>query len=167
MSFTIGRSGRTGGVGNAETTDLERRVANLLRLGQVHSADYGAARIRVVVGDAADPVGHILTDWIPWLTTRASKDRSWWAPEVGETVLLLAPGGEMPNAVALPAVFSNAAPAPADRETVHVVTYDDGATMMYDREAHKLSVYVPGDVLIEATGNVTIKGARIDLNPDG
>jgi len=46
----------------------------------------------------------------------------------------------------------------------------DGASyydeFTYDKEAHKLTVKIPGDVLIEAEGNITIKGARIDLNPD-
>ena len=25
-----------------------------------------------------------LTDWLPWVATRAGGDASWWAPEVGD-----------------------------------------------------------------------------------
>ncbi len=157
---------RTGGVASQEATDTMRRIANMLRYGKVHEADYGAARIRVLVGDASDPTGHLVTDWLPWMTSRAGKDVDWWAPEVGETVMVLSPGGELGGGAVMPATFSSDSPAPADRATVRTVKFEDGAEFTYDKEAHKLTVKIPGDVLIEAEGNITIKGARIDLNPD-
>ncbi|PWC81254.1 phage baseplate assembly protein V [Azospirillum sp. TSH64] len=161
-------SAATGGVGSQEGTDVLRRLTNLLRMGKVHSADYPAARIRVVVGDASDPVGHIVTNWIPWLTTRAGKDRTWHAPEVGETVLVLAPGGELANAVALPATFSSGSPAPADRETVQRTIYDDGTVVEYDREAHKLSADVKGDAELTVEKNVSVKASgNISIEASG
>jgi phage baseplate assembly protein V len=157
----------TSGVGAAEHTDSARRLSNVIRYGKVKEADYAKALIRVELQD-----GELVSDWIPWITLRAGKDKFWWAPEVGEVMLLLAPSGELANAVALPAAFSNENQN-ADRATVQRQTFDDGTVVEYDREAHRLSMDVKGDVKIKATGRIDIEadgdvkiiGARIDLNP--
>lgn len=150
---------RTSGVGAFEHTEGARRISNVVRYGKVKEADYKKALIRVEL-----QAGELTTDWIPWVTLRAGKDKFWWAPEVGEVMLVLAPSGELANAVALPAAFSNENQN-ADRETIQRQTFDDGTVIEYDREAHKLKMDVKGDVEIKATGNVTIIGERIDLNP--
>lgn len=116
--------------------------------------------------------GEILSDWVPWFTPRAGKDRVWDPPEVGEVVMLLAPSGDLANGVAIPGLFSNGN-ANGDRAGLQRRTFDDGTVIEYDREAHKLFLNVKGDVQIKATGkidieadgNVKITGARIDLNP--
>ncbi|UMT46983.1 hypothetical protein AOY90_15755 [Escherichia coli] len=41
-------------------------------------------------------------DWLQWLTHRAGRSRTWWAPSVGEQVLILAVGGELDTAFVLP-----------------------------------------------------------------
>jgi phage baseplate assembly protein V len=158
---------QTSGVGSAEGTDHARRLANVIRYGVVAEADYEQALIRLSLQD-----GEITTDWIPWITLRAGADRFWWAPEVGEVMLVLAPSGDLATAVALPAAFSNSNQN-GDRATVQRSTFSDGTVVEYDREAHKLFMDVKGDVRIKATGkvdieadgNVKIVGARIDLNP--
>ena len=169
-----GRSARTGFVSSSfELSDLERRLTNLIRLGKVEEADYQTARLRV-------RIGLLLTGWLPWITNRAGQDRSWWAPEVGEQVVVLASCGDLSQGVVLAGIFQTAHPAPADRETVHQVIYQDGAEFEYDRQAHRWRIKVPGDVELTATGNLTIRvdgniemiaqghvriqGARIDLN---
>ena len=130
--------------------DVERRIENLLRIGAVHSVDYGAARIRVETGD-------LVTDWIPWITARAGRDAEWWAPEVGEQVMVLAPGGILEDAVALGAVYQDAYPAPAARPGVHVTRYQDGTTVQYDRDAHQLTIDCKGAVMLSADGPVDVQ----------
>lgn len=157
----------TSGVGSYENTESARQLSNAIRYGVVKEADYAKAVIRVELQD-----GELTTDWIPWMTLRAGNDKFWWAPEVGEVMLVLAPSGELANAVALPAAFSNENQN-ADRPTVQRQTFEDGTVIEYDREAHKLLMDVKGDVEIKASGdveinasgNVKIIGARIDLNP--
>ena len=64
-------------------TECERKIANLLRPAVVAEARYqDSPRVRVKAGD-------LLSGWLPWLTTRAGADRCWWAPEVGEQVVML------------------------------------------------------------------------------
>ncbi|MEN9489705.1 MAG: hypothetical protein RJA63_154 [Pseudomonadota bacterium] len=162
----------TSGVGSPESTDHARRLSNVARYGIVHEADYtgetaGFPAIRVQLQD-----GEILSDWVPWFTPRAGKDRVWDPPEVGEVVMLLAPSGELANGVAIPGLFSNGN-ANGDRAGLQRRTFDDGTVVEYDREGHKLFLDVKGDVRIKATGKIEIEadgdlklvGARIDINP--
>ncbi|MQP64715.1 phage baseplate assembly protein V [Niveispirillum sp. SYP-B3756] len=131
-------------------TELARCLANMIRIGTVSDADYGGPKVRVKAGD-------LHTGWLPWLTTRAGKDVTWWPPEVGEQVLILCPDGDPAQAVVLMAIYSTAQPAPADRPTIHLTRYPDGAEISYDREAHQLTANIPGDVSLTATGTVTVK----------
>lgn len=161
-----------------DLVELARRLANVVRLAVVHEADYAAATLRArydVDGDG-DPV---LTGWLPWLTRRAGGDSDWWAPEAGEQVVLLAPSGDLPQAVALPALHYADRPAPAatpdQRLTVHAdgarALYDraahllrfeapDGAALSYDAEAHRLSATLPDGAAtaLVSPGGVSIRG---------
>lgn len=144
----------TSGVGAFEHTEASRRIANVIRYGIVKETDYEKALIRVELQD-----GELLTDWIPWITLRAGNDKFWWAPEEGEVMLLLAPSGELANAVALPAAFSNQNQNAAE-PTVQRQTFEDGTVIEYDRAAHRYT--------IDATASqseVIVKAGIIHLNP--
>lgn len=134
-------------------TELERRQANMLRLGTVAEVDLAAARVRVTIGK-------VKTAPIPWLTHRAGGDRTWHAPGVGEQVLVLAPCGDYTQGLALPAVYQTAHPAPSASADVHTVVYSDGAVITYDRAAHALSAILPAGAtaVLTADGGVTING---------
>ena len=144
----------TSDVGAFEHTEASRRIANVIRYGVVKETDYEKALIRVELQD-----GELLTDWIPWVTLRAGNDKFWWAPEEGEVMLLLAPSGELANAVALPAAFSNQNQN-ATEPTVQRQTFEDGTVIEYDRAAHRYT--------IDATASdseVIVKAGIIHLNP--
>ena len=85
-----------------DMTEAERRLSNLVMLGQVAELDAARARVRVQAGP-------ILTAWLPFATVRAGADRTWHAPEAGEQVVLVAPGGDLNQAVV---VGSTAQPLP-------------------------------------------------------
>lgn len=127
--------------------ELERRLANIISWGTVEEADYPNARVKVRCGG-------VLTDWLPWMTQRAGGDRSWWAPEVGEQVVLLAPSGELAQAVVLLGVFQAAHAAPADSPDVDRRVYSDGAVIEYDRSAHVLKAEIPGNAQVKAEGTI-------------
>ena len=124
--------------------ELARRLANVVREGTVAEVDPAGYRVRVRydTDDAGQPV---LTAPIPWLTGRAGPDRDWWAPEEGEEVVLLAPSGELTQALALPALYSDAMPAPSDDPDKRVTRHSDGAVFEYDRAAHRWTVTIPED----------------------
>ena len=144
--------------------DLEIRVANLLRIGKIASLDEANARVTVKLGDA-------VTQPLPWLTSRAGLDKTWWAPEVGESVLVLSPCGDTRAGVVLPAIYTEANAAPAAEKTKHRTVYSDGTFVEYDRAAHKLTATVQGtaeitttgDAKVQSGGELRLKGATIIL----
>jgi phage baseplate assembly protein V len=92
----------------AELTDLQQRLANLIRVGRVHSVDHEAARLRVAFGKDDSNV----SAWVPWMTARAGATREWNPPAVGEQVALLNPSGQDNAGFAMPGgIYRNDAPA--------------------------------------------------------
>lgn len=151
--------------------ELHRRLANLIRIGVIEEADYTKAKARVRIGD-------LLTAWLSWTAPRAGGDIEWQAPEVGEQVLVLAPSGELSQAIICPAIYSAQHPAPADRKTIRKVTFADGTIVEYDREAHRFTMAVAGEnadvrvlsagkVTVTADGDATISAAGIALIEGG
>ncbi len=80
------------------------------------------------------------TTWLNWLTCRAGRSRVWWAPSVGEQVLILAIGGELDTAFVLPGIFSDDHPAPSASSDAFHVTFPDGAVIEYEPENRALTV---------------------------
>lgn len=131
--------------------ETERILANAIRIGVVAQLDEANARVKVNAGG-------LTTDWLPWLTARAGEDRSWWAPEPGEQVLVLSPYGDPSQAVVLPAIYQDAHPAPASARTKHRVEYKDGAFVEYDREGHHYHLDVPsgGSITLHIGGTTML-----------
>lgn len=138
-------------------TELERRVANIVRIGTITGIDAASARATVAIGKNT-------TAPLPWLTRRAGADRDWWAPSPGEQVVVFAVGGELVQGVILPALYSADASAPSDSADIHRTVYVDGATVTYDAAAHKLTADLPGDAEIAAAGKIKASaGAEAEL----
>lgn len=83
----------------ANIQELARALRNMIRTGIIVETDLNAGRCRVQTGG-------MCTDWLQWLTHRAGRSRTWWAPSVGEQVLILAVGGELDTAFVLPGIYS-------------------------------------------------------------
>ncbi|MEO0036234.1 MAG: hypothetical protein RLZZ501_2257 [Pseudomonadota bacterium] len=135
-----------------DITELERRLANLVRIGTVASVDPAAARATVAIGD-------VTTAALPWTVTRAGADRDWTAPAAGEQVLVVAVGGDLAQGVILGGLFADAAPAPADSGEIRRTTYADGAEISYDSAAHALTATLPGGATITAQGDFALTAA--------
>ena len=146
---------------NADIADLESRIEGVAAVGKVAEVDYTTARVRV-------DSGPIRTSWLPWLTEKAQGDRTWHAPEVGEQVVILAPGGDLSNGVVLGAIHRAAQPPPADRPTVDRTVYADGAVIEYDRENALLHAKIPGDAKLDAGGSVdALVGEDVTVDAGG
>lgn len=113
--------------------ELARAIRNLIRSGVVSEVDTVQGLCRVQSGG-------IQTTWLNWLTTRAGRSRTWWAPSVGEQVLLLAIGGELDTAFVLPGIFSDDNPAPSASADAWHVAFPDGAVIEYEPETSALTV---------------------------
>ena len=142
-----------------DLVELARRLANIVRFGTVAEVDHDAYRLRARY-DTDDTGAPILTAPIPWVALRAGDDAEWWSPDVGEQLVLLSPSGELTQAIALPALYSNAKPAPSADPDKRVTRYSDGAVYEYDRNTHRYSITLPddGEML------VTIGGSFLRIN---
>ncbi len=117
---------------NFSISELDRKLANIIRLGIVKEIDYQKARARI-------KIGKILTDWLPWITARAGEDRSWSAPSIGEQVVILSPSGDMAQGVILPAIYQQKYPAPGNDGQRNIFLFQDGSQISYDRENSSLT----------------------------
>ncbi|EPN9542090.1 phage baseplate assembly protein V [Cronobacter malonaticus] len=116
----------------ANLQELARALRNMIRTGVIVETDLDAGRCRVQTGG-------IKTDWLQWLTQRAGRSRTWWAPSVGEQVIILAVGGELDTAFVLPAIFSDDHPAPsASADALHIA-FPDGAVVEYEPDTGALT----------------------------
>lgn len=139
--------------------EVERKLTNVLLIGTISDADYDKALVKV-------EAGKLETGWLHWITTRAGNDVDYWAPEIGEQVLVMSPGGDPEIGVVLPALYQNNFPATDILPTVRRVRFADGADFSYDRENSALKIILPAgatseivsDGGIQLTGNTTITG---------
>lgn len=117
----------------ATLSEIQRLLRNLIRVGVVTHVNTKDALCRVQTGD-------MTTDWLNWLTRRAGRSRDWWAPSIGEQVLVLSIGGELDTAFVLPGIYSNDNPAPsASADALHI-SFPDGAVIEYEPENGALTV---------------------------
>lgn len=154
---------RTEGIEAMALPDLERRTANAIRYGTVLAVDYAAARVRIKSGE-------IETAWLPWSTGRASAaKRRWDPPEVGEQVVLLAPTGDLRQAVVLTGVFQTSAAAPNASPDKDTTVYGDGTVIEYDRVAHALVADLQGTKLFADRNKIelTIGGSVLTMTAAG
>lgn len=147
--------------------ELEQLIGRLMRYGTIADVDHPAARVRVAYDHYANG-NPIRTAWLPWATHRAGADRTWWAPTIGEQVIVLSPFGVMECGLVVPAAYSNSAPAPSSDPNAHTTVYQDGTTITYNRASHVLTLNVMGDVVTNVQGNVdAVVGGNVDVEAGG
>ncbi len=102
--------------------DILRKLANLIRLGKVQAV--ASKRVQVKIGGLTRP--------IVWVSTRASKTKSWSPPGIGEQVMVLSPNGDLGAGVAVGGIFcdANDLPHEANADTV-LMSFRDGAVLLY------------------------------------
>jgi phage baseplate assembly protein V len=150
---------------NFAISELQRKLANIIRIGLIKEVDYEKARVKVKIGE-------FLTDWLPWITSKAGEDISWLPPNIDEQVVVLSPLGELSLGIVLPAIYQQKYPLPECRETAHTFEFQDKSKVSYDKENHHLEITVAdkitlkvGESKIEMTKNgIKLKAKRIDLN---
>ncbi|WP_145538299.1 phage baseplate assembly protein V [Yersinia kristensenii] len=133
---------------------LKRLLANIIRIGIVSDVDLANGLCRV-------KIGNLETDWLNWLTLRAGRVRFWSAPSVGEQVMVLSIGGELTTGFVLPAIFSDANPAPSQSADAMVITFPDGARFEYEPATSHLAVTGIATAVIEASKSVDVTAPNI------
>jgi len=133
----------------ADTTEIMRLLNNLHRTGTVLEVNLQDGLCRVQTGE-------LQTTWLNWLTTRAGRSRTWWAPSVGEQVLLLSIGGDLTTAIVLPAIYSDEHPAPSASADAFHITFPDGAVIEYEPATSALTVSGIKTAMVSASESVDV-----------
>lgn len=134
--------------------DLARRLANIIRLGQIFEIDYAVAKARIKIGD-------LETDWLPWITANSGANKDWNPPEIDEQVIVLSPCGELNQGIIFPSLYRGN--APENSGNIQSVTFADGSKISFDRSSGNLTLDVKGSANIKVAGNAQIEATNITL----
>ena len=117
--------------------ETNRRIENIVRKGSVSAVRLTTpARVRVKAGDNT-------TDWLPWIALRAggvNGGRTWHPPVVGEQCTVLAPGGDLAQALVLLGLYSDAMPQGSVEEDMDRTDWSATDYMEHDRATGRLVI---------------------------
>ena len=168
----------------ARVAALESAKANMLQLAKVTLVDETTNLLDVEVR------GVPLTG-VPFITMRAGvMGQTYWLPEVGELGLLFSPGGDVGNAVFLPAMFYEGMPAPENDANImrrrftdvaeekwsiddnrHVLQLDSNAKRQTDQDPAKIEDNA-GDskITLDSAGTARLEAssdAKVEVRQSG
>ena len=160
----------------ARVTDLERRVAGVMRHGTVAEVDSGRQRMRLDFGPTHGGQGRFLSPWLPYAQFSGAL-RVHTPPTVGQQFTVMSPTGDFQQAVAVPLTHHAGNPSPSTAGDENVITYGNVRMTLADDLAHvdvggsilkmtaaEITLSTNGSSIVLNAGGVTINGARIDLN---
>lgn len=146
-----------------QTPDHARRLESMIRTGTVAEIDYGSVgkkppRVRIQSGG-------LLTDWLPWGTSRAGSTRTWSPPSIGEQVVLLSPDGDTTKAIVMTgASYQDIFPPPSDNPDEEVISLEGGGTILYDRKQKTLKITGIKNAIIQSDSECIVKAPTIKLD---
>lgn len=141
----------------ATLTEIQRLLRNMNRVGVVTHVNTADALCRVQTGE-------MTTGWLNWLTRRAGRSRDWWAPSIGEQVLILSIGGELDTAFVLPGIYSDANPAPSVSADALHISFPDGAVIVYEPATGALTVNGIKTATLTASESITATAPQVTVN---
>lgn len=147
---------RTGGVGDPEMTDLDRRAQDVVKFGRIEEVDLDrdVPAYRVLIGDKNDEDNHIVTDWIAAPIARAQGSKEGHFLEKGARVALLSEGGDLATSRIMPAdALTKDNKPPTRKPDEWKRRFANGAVVGYDPETGELTLDAT-----EATGKITMRG---------
>ena len=138
--------------------DMERRMRGVFRQGVVAEVDPAAGTVRLNLGDG--PQGPYLSAPVPYAQT-AGAVKLHNPPSVGQQMMIMAPGGDMRQSLAMPFGFSDQNASPSGAGDQHVMTFGSvTVTMAQD----SLVIQVGSSTVTIEADAVSINSPRIDLN---
>lgn len=132
-------------------------LQNIYRVGIVSKVFPEECAVQVAFPDKDDGNGNpMISDKLPVNVRGSSGNKDYWMPDVGEQVnCLILPNGHGAGCC-LGSYYSAKMPPNVSTIDKRRIDFGDGTFIEYDRSSHHLT--------INCVGNVTIRGARIDLN---
>ena len=133
----------------SEISELDRRIANVIRFATVAAVNFAKRRVTVTDGD-----WH--SGWLPWQESRAHLEATWSPPKPGERVIVLAPHGDLDQAVVVTGLPCDDYPTPSDVGTQWMHRFANGAFVRHDAEDGLMLLKLPstGKLRIEIGASV-------------
>jgi len=152
-------------------TALERKVASMVRVGEVESVDRARCRVGVVFQsvssvDKDGKVNRFTSKNMPVMVKQSVENRDFWMPAVGEQVVcVFLPTGPEVGFV-LGSFYSDEDPTPEGAEVagLRVVEFADGARVEYSTEESKLRLLV-GELELTITPDLMQIGGSAGTQP--
>jgi phage baseplate assembly protein V len=79
---------------------------------------------------------------------------------------VLAPSGDLAQAIAVPAVFQQggAFPAPSNNPKHTLLQWDDGGFIRYERDTHSMFMHAPQRLTVTAGAEIVIQAPMVRVN---
>lgn len=135
-------------------TDTERALRGMVRTGTVSAVFPAEGMARVVFDDkdnTTSPKLHILHRF-------SGKNKDYWVPDIGDQVVCIFANNDSNFSTGwiLGSYFTDRQPPQVVNPDIMRLDFADGSFFEYNRASKSLHISV--------VGNITINGARIDLN---
>ncbi len=140
---------------NFETADSQGRAEGILRLGTVAAVDNEARKVRVKSAE-------LLSDWLPQPAQIGNNFIAWTPMRVGTQVVVGCPSGDFAQGVILQVLYTDALNSPSTAGDTDLIQFNDGTVIKKDGGG--LTISTPGNIDINAGGNIKMTAAKIDLN---
>lgn len=134
--------------------ELSRLLANLIKKGEVCEVDPAQAVVRVRCGD-------LVTDWLPYFVSAAGAVAVHRPPSVGEIALLLAPSGELADALVVCGWSGKTFPNPATDSQTTKIKFADGAACTYNHNNGMMTINGVQDVVIQASNQIILQTPEV------
>lgn len=144
-----------------ENADLRARVERMFRPGKATDVDAKRGMYRQEIGTDDETGEPIKSAWIPVSQTAGGR-KSHSLPSGGQGMMMISPDGDFSQAFGIPHHWSDDNPSPSQDgdEDVDVRGSAKDTTRSDSRK-----IEVGGSSVEIREGSITLKAARIDLNP--
>ena len=140
--------------------DNNTESGSLGRFGYVSAYDPVRHMARIQFPDK----NNLVSAWLPVAVRNSAKNKDECHLDIGEHVYCSMMGNGLEAGVVLCSIFDDTNKPPAGDADIRKTTFGDGTEIIYDRKSKSLTINCVGDITINASGNMKLTAAKIDLN---
>lgn len=129
--------------------EIERRLANMVKVGVISAVDHAGKKIRVEAGG-------MNSAWLPWPVEMGRNFKRWRPLRAGQQVVMVAPSGELAQATVIGMLYSSSLDAPDTNPDLDLIEFEDGTRLQYNSASSHLTADCVGDVTVRSPSLVTI-----------
>ena len=139
--------------------ELQRLLANMIRVGKVIELDESGPKARVKIGE-------LTSNWLQCGAQRAGETRQTWMPSVGEQVVVLAPFGDTAQGFIAFSLNQDAHEPVSSNKNIHATEFPDGTRLEYNSQSNTYTMTVAGDskVIVNCKETTVNAESKVQLN---